>query len=394
MTPSTSTPAVRLGDLAHTRSGDKGDRANIGVVANDETSYAWLKDHLTAPLVADYLRLLDVGSVRRYELPNILAFNFVIERALGGGASRSLRLDTQGKALGVALLELKIPAPPFAAGPERLQNEARVGQGDAMSGTLVLREDHGPVTLLVLNRPERRNALNRAMTTELGDVLSGLAASPGVRAVVLTGAGPVFCAGMDLKEAESLGHGAEAERQAIDDLRGIADVVNQLHTLDVPTVAALNGDAVAGGAGLATACDFVVASTSARLAWPEVKRGLVAAVIMHDLIRQAGERRARELLLTGEPIGADQAGRWGLVNRVVAPDAVRTEALALARSLATNGPRALATTKHLIDESSGRPVDLRGSAAVTAAVRVSDEALEGMRAFIEKRPPKWAQGAD
>jgi hypothetical protein len=108
---------VRLGDLAHARSGDKGDRANVGVVANDPAAYAWLKEHLTAEVVADYLRPLGGGPVRRYELPNIGALNFVIDHALGGGASRSLRLDSQGKALGVALLELRLPAPPTGEEP-------------------------------------------------------------------------------------------------------------------------------------------------------------------------------------------------------------------------------------------------------------------------------------
>jgi methylglutaconyl-CoA hydratase len=262
-----------------------------------------------------------------------------------------------------------------------------------MSGPLVLREEHGPVTLLVLNRPDRRNALGRALVAELGDALTALAASAEARAVVLTGAGTAFCAGMDMKEAEADAGGPEAERMAIADLQGIADVIDQLHALKLPTVAALNGDAMAAGAGLATACDFVVMSSSARLAWPEVRRGLVAAVVMHDLVRQAGERRARALLLSGEPVGAEQAERWGLVNRVVAPDRVRDEALALAGTLTAGGPRALGTIKRLIDESSGRPPDLRGAAAVSAAIRVSDEALEGMRAFLEKRPPRWADGA-
>jgi hypothetical protein len=103
----------RLGDLAHTRSGDKGDRANIGVVANDRESYARLEALLTEDVVAEYLRPLGIGHVSRYALPNILAFNFVIEHALGGGASRSLRLDTQGKALGTALLELRLSVGPL-----------------------------------------------------------------------------------------------------------------------------------------------------------------------------------------------------------------------------------------------------------------------------------------
>jgi hypothetical protein len=111
--------SVRLGDLAHARSGDKGNRANIGVVAFDPGGYAWLKEHLTEGLVADYLRPLGIGAVRRYELPRILGFNFVIEGALGGGASRSLRLDSQGKALAVALLEIRLPG----AGPARGEEE-------------------------------------------------------------------------------------------------------------------------------------------------------------------------------------------------------------------------------------------------------------------------------
>jgi hypothetical protein len=106
---------IRLGDLAHARSGDKGDRANIGVVANDAIAYAWLQTHLTETAVAEYLRPVSIGEVRRYLLPGLHAFNFVIEHALAGGASRSLRLDSQGKTLGVVLLELMLPSPDLGA---------------------------------------------------------------------------------------------------------------------------------------------------------------------------------------------------------------------------------------------------------------------------------------
>jgi hypothetical protein len=102
---------VRLGDLAHTRSGDKGDRSNIGVVANNAAGYAWLHTHLTEAAVALFLRPMGVGQVKRYPIPGLLAFNFIIDHALAGGASRSLRLDTQGKALGTVFLEMRIPAP-------------------------------------------------------------------------------------------------------------------------------------------------------------------------------------------------------------------------------------------------------------------------------------------
>jgi hypothetical protein len=103
--------SIRLGDLAHTRSGDKGDRSNVGVVANDAARYAWLETYLTESAVARFLQPMGVGRVKRYEIPGLLAFNFVIDHALAGGASRSLRLDTQGKALGTVFLEMKIPAP-------------------------------------------------------------------------------------------------------------------------------------------------------------------------------------------------------------------------------------------------------------------------------------------
>ena len=105
------TRSIRLGDLAHTRSGDKGDRSNIGVVANDAGIYTWLETHLTTSAVALYLRPMGIGQVKRYEIPGLHSFNFVVDHALAGGASRSLRLDTQGKALGVVLLEMRIPAP-------------------------------------------------------------------------------------------------------------------------------------------------------------------------------------------------------------------------------------------------------------------------------------------
>src|SRR5262249_16051629 len=148
-----------------------------------------------------------------------------------------------------------------------------------MPEPLAIRETHGPVALLVLNRPDRRNALSRALVAELGDALTALASEPAVRAVVLTGAGPAFCAGMDLKEAEAAGHGDEAEKGAVADVRGIADLIQQLHTFPKQTVAALNGDAYAAGAGLATACDFVLAAEGARIGYPEVRRGLAAAVV-------------------------------------------------------------------------------------------------------------------
>ncbi len=258
-----------------------------------------------------------------------------------------------------------------------------------MSEPLLLRNDQGPVAILTLNRPDRRNALSRELVNALNDALGRLEFEPGIRAVVLTGAGPTFCAGMDLKEAAEAGTGTEAEASAVDDSRAISDLIDATHKHPRPTIAALQGDALGGGAGLATACDFVLMAESARIGYPEVRRGMVAAIVVHDLVRQIGDRRARQLLLTGEPIDARTAESWGLVNRVVPEQDCLDEAVALGQSLNACAPRALDTTKRLLDEATRRPDGLRGAAAISAAIRVSEEADEGFRAFLEKRKPRW-----
>lgn len=256
---------------------------------------------------------------------------------------------------------------------------------------LVRREDRQGVAILTLNRPDKRNALSRALIAELADALDQIRVDPGVRAAVLAADGPVFCAGMDLKEATAGGLEATSEtsQRSVDDAQAIADLIDRVHTSPRPIVAALHGDAFGGGAGLALACDVVVMADNARLGFPEVRRGLVGAIVLHDLVRQVGDRRARELLLLGEPLTSDRALAWGLVNRVVAREHCLHEAVELARGFAACAPNALATTKHLLDESTRRPAGLRGAAAVSAAIRDGDEAREGMLAFVGKREPRW-----
>ena len=256
----------------------------------------------------------------------------------------------------------------------------------------VRKEIRGPIAVLFIDRPDCRNALSSMVINELTDALDSVKYNPAIRAVVLTGTGSAFCAGMDLKEASSSPRSAEGERAAVADAQSLADLLMQIHDHPKPIVAGLNGDALAGGAGLAMACDLVVAADSARIGYPEVKRGLVAAIVMHDLIRLVGERRTKFLLLTGEPISASEAERWGLVNRVVPASECVDAAIALGLAMVEAGPIALTTTKGQIDEAIRRPHDLRGPAAVSAAIRVSDEAAEGMAAFLEKRRPNWAIG--
>lgn len=260
-----------------------------------------------------------------------------------------------------------------------------------MSENLVTRLDVGPVAHLSLNRPEKRNALSQALIVALSDQLDRVGVESAVRAVVLSGSGPAFCSGMDLREAFAPVETEEAERRSVREVQALADLLDQVHKLPKPTIAALNGDALAGGAGLAMACDLVVMSAEARIGYPEVRRGLVPAMVMHDLVRLVGQRRARQLLLSGDAIHAHQAFDWGLVNEVVPPDQLPGRALALGQVCSECAPRALATIKELLDESTQRPRSLRPAAAVTAAIRVSDEAREGIAAFLEKRAPNWSR---
>ena len=254
-----------------------------------------------------------------------------------------------------------------------------------MKAQWIQRENRGATAILTLNNAARRNALSRALVDQLADALAQIDGEPQTRVVILTGDGSVFCSGMDLKETRA----DPDDSEAIADAQRLADLFDSIHGLGKPTIAALNGDAYAGGAGLAMSCDFAIAAEGVKIGYPEVKRGLVASIVMHDLIRLVGERRARGLLLTGEAIEAEQALDWGLLTAIAPASQLLEQAEALAARLAENGPNALRITKKLIDEATRRPQDLRGAAAVTAAVRVSDEAREGVAAFLEKRSPRW-----
>jgi methylglutaconyl-CoA hydratase len=260
-----------------------------------------------------------------------------------------------------------------------------------MTEPLVTRTDDGPVAILTLNRPEKRNALSRSLMDELEHHVDRTGHDPKARSVVLTGAGPVFCAGMDLQEAARERGGAEAEQHAVVSLQQYADLIQKLHTLPKPTIAAVNGDALAGGAGLVAACDFVIAAETARFGYPEVIRGLVPAVVMYDLTRLVGDRRARQLLIAGQLITAPTAHSWGMVNQVTTPEACLVEAIRVGKDLVHCAPQAIGAIKRLLDETQGRPASLRGAAAVSAAIRVSEEAQEGISAFLEKRQPRWVE---
>jgi methylglutaconyl-CoA hydratase len=256
---------------------------------------------------------------------------------------------------------------------------------------LVLYQPAPRAVVVTLNRADKRNALSRALITALTEAFLRARDDAAARCVVLTGAGPVFCAGMDLAElAESLEQPAEAT-PVWDDALSLAKLYDLIYTLPKPTVAAVNGAAVAGGAGLVTVCDLAVAVPEARFGYPEVRRGLVAAMVMPHLLRHVGERMARYLLLAGELIDAAQAERCGLINEVVAGPLLLDRAQALAHFVAEGGPDALARTKALLGQFSRQALSVEEAAKASAAPRLTEECQQGLRAFFNKQPVPWAR---
>lgn len=262
-----------------------------------------------------------------------------------------------------------------------------------MSNELVRYEGHPPAVVLTMNRPDRRNALSRDLIAALTAAFQRARDDAAARCVILTGAGNAFCAGMDLAELqESLTAGKGKQSPAWDDALHLANLYDLIYRFAKPTIAAVNGAAVAGGAGLVTVCDLSVAAPEARLGYPEVRRGLVAAMVMPHLLRHVGERLARYLLLTGELIDADEACQARLLNAVVPAEQLLARALAWAHSLAEGGPNALAHTKELLHLFSRQAVGLEEAAKASAAPRLTEECKEGLEAFFNKRPAPWAPG--
>jgi len=235
----------------------------------------------------------------------------------------------------------------------------------------LITEDRGAVRVLTMNRPEKRNALNTALTQALLDALRAADADDAIGCVVLTGAGQGFCAGADMAEFKDL----MPEKQHLVEAR--AELTMQLHLafpkLAKPVVTAINGAAMGGGAGLAIAGDLAVMAEGAALGYPETKHGIVAAIVMANLVRQAGRKAAFELVGLGEPVNAQRALALGLVNRVAPPAELMAMALQLARKLAAVSRPAMQLTKQLFHEAADLPL--------AQALERGREANKRMRAF-------------
>lgn len=254
--------------------------------------------------------------------------------------------------------------------------------------TLLLSHD-AYIATLTLNRPDRRNAISYELIDELLRALEEVAHSD-ARVLTVTGAGKAFCSGMDLDELK--GMTGRSERENLGDSETMARLFRSIYEFRLPTVAAVNGAAIAGGCGIATLCDFTIASTDAKFGYTEVRIGFLPAIVSTFLVRQAGEKVARDLLLTGRIMGADEAHRMGLVTDVVAAGELMPRARAIAEMLCENSPESIRSTKRLLSAFAGNELDeqIRIAVEENARIRTTEDFREGVSSFLEKRKPRWS----
>ena len=259
-----------------------------------------------------------------------------------------------------------------------------------MSYVTILVTDDADVRTITLNRPQRRNAMTPEMQVELIAAIQD-AGVGSCRVVVFRGAGEAFCSGLDLTALQSMKDRTAADYRA--DTQRIATLFRTLYELPKPTIAAVHGAAIAGGTGLATICDFTLAVPSAKFGYTEARIGFVPALVSAFLALQIGDKRSRDLLLTGRLFDAAEAYHLGLVNEVVQPDALDERVHALAAMLAANSPESLAATKRLLALQNKAWLDAALTQAIDANAQARETAnfREGIAAFLEKRKPVWSK---
>ena len=254
--------------------------------------------------------------------------------------------------------------------------------------TIQISYDAGVATIM-LNRPDKRNAISFEL---IDDLLHGLKEVEQSDALVLiiTGAGKAFCSGMDLENLKGLiGRSPE---ENLKDSETMVRLFRSLYEFPKVTIAAVNGAAIAGGTGLALLCDFTLAVPEAKFGYTEVRIGFVPAIVSTFLLRQVGEKQARDLLLTGRLFGADEAAGMGLIKEIVEPDKLMTRTRELAALLMENSPASLRATKKLLNDHGRAELDAQIEAAVreNAAIRTTADFREGIASFLEKRKPVWS----
>ncbi len=254
-------------------------------------------------------------------------------------------------------------------------------------GTIQLAYD-GRVATITLNRPEKRNAISFELIEDLLCALDDVAKSEAI-VLIMTGAGKAFCSGMDLDNLkELLGRSPE---QNLKDSETMVRLFRSLYEFPKVTIAAVNGAAIAGGTGLALLCDFTLAVSEAKFGYTEVRIGFVPAIVSTFLLRQVGEKQARDLLLTGRIFDAEEAARMGMVREVVAPERLMSRARELAALLIENSAASLRATKRLLTDYARAELDAQIDAALrsNAAIRTTPDFREGISSFLEKRKPVW-----
>jgi methylglutaconyl-CoA hydratase len=253
--------------------------------------------------------------------------------------------------------------------------------------TIQLAYDSGVATI-TLNRPDKRNAISFELIDDLLRALKEVEESDAI-VLIMTGAGKAFSAGMDLENLKVLI--GRTPEQNLADSQTMVRMFRSLYEFPKVTIAAVNGPAIAGGTGLALLCDFTLAVPEGKFGYTEVRIGFVPAIVSTFLLRQTGEKHARDLLLTGRIIGAEEAARMGLVNEIVAPENLMKRAQELAALLMENSPASLRATKKLLSDHARAELDVQIEAAVreNAAVRTTADFREGITSFLEKRKPVW-----
>ena len=255
--------------------------------------------------------------------------------------------------------------------------------------TLEIRQEQAVATVW-LNRPDVRNAFNETSIAELTQAFTALDADASVRAVVLAARGVAFCAGADLNWMKKMAGYSREENLA--DAAGLAAMLRAIHDCGKPVVARVQGDCYAGGMGLATACDIVVAAEAANFCLSEVKLGLIPATISPYVIRAMGAQAARRYFITAERFSAAAAQRMGLVHECVPLDALDDTVAALLKSLLAASPDAVAAAKRLVNDVAGQPLTdalVQETVVRIADIRASEQGREGVRSFLEKRKPSW-----
>src|SRR5580658_1473965 len=245
------------------------------------------------------------------------------------------------------------------------------------------------IATITLNRPEKRNAISFELIDDLLGALEEVETSDAI-VLIVTGAGNAFSSGMDLDNLKALV--GRSPEQNLKDSETMVRLFRSLYEFPKVTIAAVNGAAIAGGTGLALLCDFTLAVPEAKFGYTEVRIGFVPAIVSTFLLRQVGEKQARDLLLTGRIIGAEEAARMGLVNEIVPPEKLMTRARELAGLLMENSPASLRATKQLLSDHARAELDLQIEAAVreNAAIRTTADFREGIVSFLEKRKPVWS----